>query len=66
MLELGEALHDGDVEITARRETSSFDYRTIETKVETEARGAAEITYTLHLRLGSRAKQNRLRIKAGQ
>jgi hypothetical protein len=56
-------LFNGDVEVTPTAETSSFDYRTIETEFDVPARGKAEYKFAATIHHGKNAKQNRVKLK---
>jgi hypothetical protein len=56
-------LFNGDVEVTPTAETTSFDYRTIETKFDVPSRGMSEYKLTSTIHHGANAKQNRVRLK---
>lgn len=53
----------GDVEYKADRETTLFDYRTIEAKMTVEPRGRTEYRATVITHCGSNAKQNSIKLK---
>jgi hypothetical protein len=53
----------GDVEVTPTAETTSFDYRTIETKFDVPSRGMSEYKFRSSIHHGTNAKQNRVRLK---
>jgi hypothetical protein len=54
---------DGDVELTPTVETSSFDYRTVETPVAIDAHGKSETAYTALIHQQTNSRQNRLLLK---
>jgi hypothetical protein len=54
---------NGDVDLTAAQ-TMSFDYRTIETKLNVEQRGNANYPFAATIHHGANAKQNRVKLKA--
>jgi hypothetical protein len=53
---------NGDVDVTAV-ETTSFDYRTIETKFDVQPRDETEYKFTATIHHGKNAKQNRVKLK---
>jgi hypothetical protein len=55
---------DGDVELSTMKPTTSFDYRTVETKLMAEPRGRAMLPYSTTIHHGSNAKQSRLKLRA--
>jgi hypothetical protein len=54
--------YGGDVEFESEVKTTSFDYRTVETKMSVTARNRERYPYELEIHLGSNAKQQRVKI----
>lgn len=53
---------NGDVAVEPEAATTSFDYRTVETKLKVAASDSAEYDLTATIRHGSNAKQNRVKL----
>ncbi|MDP6445705.1 MAG: hypothetical protein QGG36_18380 [Pirellulaceae bacterium] len=56
----------GDVDVTPETETTSFDYRTIETKFAVAPMEKSEYEYSTTIHHGQNAKQNRVKLKRAE
>ena len=54
---------DGDVEFTSEVETTSFDYRTVETAFPIAARSQFAYPFTVSIHHGTNAKQKRVKLR---
>jgi hypothetical protein len=53
----------GDIDFTTQHATKSFDYRTIETKLQVDARDRTEYPHTVTIHHGTNAKQQSVKLK---
>ncbi len=56
-------IYDGDVEYSADRQGTNFDFRTVETVFTVEPRSSVTLSSVLYYRLGANTKQSRVLIK---